>query len=318
VLHSPNRVAWDLRTPDLAVVRRSIAGFLKPFSVEASANGPYDARVCHRRLDRTELTLIDYGNSIRLDAGRMKNFHLVHMPLRGGYWFEAAGERRHVGVGQAHIIRPDLHLRMDWASTCQLLVLRTTDSRLAECSAQLRLGKSESNHGGILSCSKGPGASLGRTIEFVTGELMEEGLMRTGSAAAATADSLVIGALLHAMRSAASSGREQNDYVALADDYIERNLKADLSSSALAAAVGVSCRSLFRAYRALRGTSPMACARNLRLQRVRAELQQEAENGRTISQIAAEWGFTHFGHFCEAYRHTYGETPSDTRRNNSY
>jgi AraC-like DNA-binding protein len=257
------------------------------------------------------LTLIDYGNSIRLDAGCMKRFHLVHIPLRGGYWFEADGERQHVGVGQAHVIRPDLHLRMDWSSGCQLLVLRTTDSRLAECAAQL---KRESIRGSVLSCAKGSGASLGRTVEFLTGELMQGGLLRTGTPAAETADSLLIDALVHAMSSTAEgSTREQNDYVTLAQRYIASNLKSDLSSEAIAAACGVSARSLFRAYRASLGTSPMAWARNLRLQRVRADLQQADLIGRTISRIASDWGFTHFGHFCEAYRRLYGETPSDTR-----
>ncbi|HEX3948244.1 MAG TPA: AraC family transcriptional regulator [Steroidobacteraceae bacterium] len=312
MLHSRAHIAWDLRTPDLAVIRRSISAFLKPFSIEASASGPYDARICHRRLHDTELTLIDYGNSIRLDAGRMKSFHLVHIPLRGGYWFEADGERLHVGIGQAHVIQPDLHLRMDWSSACQLLVLRTTDSRLTECAAQLKAG---SGRGSVLSCVKGPGASLGRTVEFLAGELMAGGLLRTRTAAAETADSLLIDALLHAISSTAQRPTgEQNDYVALAQRYIVRNLKSDLSSAAIAAACGLSPRSLFRACRALLGTSPMAWARNLRLQRVRAELLRTDLIDRTISQIASDWGFTHFGHFCEAYRRLYRETPTDTRR----
>jgi AraC-like DNA-binding protein len=312
LLQSPAHVAWDLRTPDLAVVRRSISAFLKPFSIEASANGAYDARVCHRRLHNTELTLIDYGNSIRLDAGRMKRFHLVHIPLRGGYWFDLDGERQHVGIGQAHVIRPDLHLRMDWSSACRLLVLRTTDARLAERAAQLEGG---SNRGGVMSCMRGPGASLGRTVEFLTGELMEGGLLRTGTQAAETVDTLLIGALVHAMSGTwKGSTRDQNECVALAQAYIVSNLRSDLSSAAIAAACGLSARSLFRAYRALCGTSPMAWARNLRLQRVRAELQRPDFIGRTISQIASDWSFTHFGHFCDTYRRLYCETPTDTRR----
>jgi AraC-like DNA-binding protein len=242
----------------------------------------------------------------------MKRFHLVHIPLRGSYWFEAEGERQQVGVGQAHVIRPDLHLRMDWSSTCQLLVLRSTDSRLAECAALLRGG---SNRGSVLSCTKGPGASLGRTAEFLTGELMEGGLLRTRTPAAEIADSLLIDALVHAMSSAAKRPtREQNDCVGLAQRYIVSNLKSDLSSAAIAAACGVSSRSLFRAYRAMRGTSPMSWARNLRLQRVRADLQRPDLIDQTISQIASDWGFTHFGHFCEVYRRLYGETPTNTRR----
>lgn len=82
--------------------------------------------------------------------------------------------------------------------------------------------------------------------------------------------------------------REQNDYVARAQRYIVSNLKADLSSAAIAAASGVSSRSLFWAYRALRGTSPVAWVRSLRLQYVRAELLRPVMLGRTISQIASD------------------------------
>jgi AraC-like DNA-binding protein len=315
VLRSLAHVAWDLRTPDLAVIRRKISACLKPFSIEASSSGFYDARVCHRRLRNTELTLIDYGNSIRLDAGRMKRFHLVHIPLRGAYWFDADGERSHVGIGQAHIIRPDLHLRMDWPSSCQLLVLRTLDPRLAERLAQL---KGSLGRGTVLSCIKGPGASLGRTVEFLAGELMEDGLLRPRTPAAEAAESLLIDALLHAISNTTDGpDEEQRNCVALAQQYIESNLKSDLSSAAVAAACGLSPRSLFRVYRALLGTSPLAWARNLRLQRVRSELRRPDLISRTISQIASDWGFTHFGHFCASYRRLYGETPTDTRRSAS-
>jgi AraC-like DNA-binding protein len=315
VLNPTAGIAWDLRTPDLAVIRRRITAFLKPFSVEASADGPYDARVCHRKLHNTELTLIDYGNSIGLDAGRMKSFHLVHIPLRGGYWFEADGERLHVGVGQAHIIHPDLHLRMDWSSACQLLVLRSTDPRLGECAARLKHDRTGSNQRSILSCTNGAGASLGRTVEFLAGELMQGGLLRAGTPAAETADSLLIGALVQAMTSpAAGPTPEQEACIGLARQYILRNLNSDLTSAAIVAASGVSSRSLFRAYRASHGMGPLAWARQHRLQRVRAELERADQIGRSISQIASDWGFTHFGHFCYAYRRLYGETPTNTRR----
>jgi hypothetical protein len=87
VLNSPAQIAWDLRTPDLAVIRRSVSAFLKPFSIGASAIGPYDARVCHRRLHNTELTLIDYGSS---SAGDQEMLNAAH--ASAWHWTEVGIE----------------------------------------------------------------------------------------------------------------------------------------------------------------------------------------------------------------------------------
>jgi AraC-like DNA-binding protein len=316
VLHSRARINWDLRTADLAVIRRSISSFLKPFVLEATADGAYDARVCHRKLSSTELTLIEYGGAVRLDAGCMDRFHLIQIPIRGGYWFEVDGERTHVGIGQAHTIPPDMELRMEWSAGCRLLVLRTTDARLSDYDKRLRRVAMRQSKGTIFPCTDGPGASLGRTVAYLAGELMESGLLRAGTPHAQTADCLLIGALVHAI-SSAQPGPERDRYglVERAQRYILGNLKEDLTVAAIVAAAGVSSpRSLFRAFRELNGVSPMAWARHHRLHGVRAELQDLHSNHQSISQIASDWGFTHFGHFCEAYRRLHGETPTDTRR----
>lgn len=39
-----------------------------------------------------------------------------------------------------------------------------------------------------------------------------------------------------------------------------------------------------------------------------------AETGETVTEIAARWGFFHFGRFSAAYADFYGEAPSRTIR----
>jgi AraC-like DNA-binding protein len=213
------------------------------------------------------------------------------------------------------MIRPDLRLRMNMSADLQLLVLRTTDSRFAACESWLQRLARNSNRGTILSCTDGPGASLGRSVAFLAGELMQGGLLRPGTPAADTADSMLISALVHSISSAAEQpAREPHGYILRARQHILSNLKTDLSVATIVAASGVSSRSLFRAFRASHGMSPMAWVRQQRLLQVQAELQQPASRLQTVSQIASSWGFTHFGHFCAAYRRAYGETPTNTRR----
>jgi AraC-like DNA-binding protein len=314
VLVPAARIPWDFRSPDLAVVRRAISACLKPFSLEAAADGPYDARICHRKLIGTELTLINYGAAVSIDAGCMDSFYVVQIPLSGAYWFYADGQRTLIGRGQAHVVHPAVHLRMQLSAACQLLVLRTADSRLRDADTRLPRDTVTSSHGRILSCSEGAGASLGRAVDFLTSELMQSAFVASGTPAASAAEALLIGALLHAMSTPlCSAGRGRPEYLIRAEQHIMRNLDAELAVADIVKASRASARSLFRAFRDAHGASPRLWIRTQRLARVRSELINLAQGHRSVSAIALRWGFTHFGHFCAAYRNLYGETATETR-----
>ncbi|WP_344411955.1 helix-turn-helix transcriptional regulator, partial [Pseudonocardia ailaonensis] len=88
---------------------------------------------------------------------------------------------------------------------------------------------------------------------------------------------------------------------------------AELTLADLAAAVGVTARSLQRGFRETLGVSPMAYVRGARLDRVHAELQA-AQGPAAVTGVATRWGFFHLGRFAAQYRERFGELPSDTAR----
>src|SRR5436190_4413075 len=53
--------------------------------------------------------------------------------------------------------------------------------------------------------------------------------------------------------------------------------------------------------------------RQLRLAAAHASLV-EGSNGTSITEVAARFGFGHFGRFAQDYRQRFGETPSETLR----
>jgi AraC-like DNA-binding protein len=81
----------------------------------------------------------------------------------------------------------------------------------------------------------------------------------------------------------------------------------------MAEVAGVSIRRLQEGFRDYVGTSPRECLTDIRLARVREDLLRGAD-GFTVTDVAMRWGFTHTGRFAAAYRHRYGECPSDTLR----
>jgi AraC family ethanolamine operon transcriptional activator len=97
-----------------------------------------------------------------------------------------------------------------------------------------------------------------------------------------------------------------------AEEYMQGHRAGPLSVLELGRELGVSERTLHYAFQEVRGTSPMAYFRALRLDAVRQELRAAAETA-TVQQIAQRWGFGHTGEFAAAYRRLFGELPSQTR-----
>jgi AraC-like DNA-binding protein len=81
----------------------------------------------------------------------------------------------------------------------------------------------------------------------------------------------------------------------------------------MAEVAGVSIRRLQEGFRSYVGVSPRECLTDIRLARVREDLLRGA-GGFTVTDVAMRWGFTHTGRFAAAYRHKYGECPSETLR----
>jgi AraC family ethanolamine operon transcriptional activator len=106
-----------------------------------------------------------------------------------------------------------------------------------------------------------------------------------------------------------SSNRER--LVRRADDYLRACLREPLSLLELCRELGVSERTLHYAFQEVRGLSPLAYFRAVRLNAVRQELKAAAGTA-TVHEVAQRWGFWHTGEFAAAYRRLFGELPSQT------
>ena len=84
--------------------------------------------------------------------------------------------------------------------------------------------------------------------------------------------------------------------------------------SELCAAAYVSERTLQYAFRDIMGMSPLTYLNRLRLHRARDVLRKANSDSTTVTDVAMNWGFWHFGEFSRAYKNCFGEVPSDTLR----
>ena len=87
--------------------------------------------------------------------------------------------------------------------------------------------------------------------------------------------------------------------------------------SELCAAANVSERTVQNAFQDIMGMSPLTYLHRLRLHRARDELRKARSGSTTVTNVAVNWGFWHFGEFSRAYKNCFGEAPSVTLRQSS-
>ena len=62
------------------------------------------------------------------------------------------------------------------------------------------------------------------------------------------------------------------------------------------------------------GMSPVAYHKRLRLNGARRQLLRASPHETTVTQVALDWGFDHFGRFSVDYRQLFSESPISTLR----
>ncbi len=98
------------------------------------------------------------------------------------------------------------------------------------------------------------------------------------------------------------------------DAYIRRHLQSEIEVAALAEQAHMSTRSLYALFERQLGESPRQYIRRLRLERIRACLEDPGCRVRNLTELALDFGFAHLGRFAEQYRRQFGELPSETLR----
>lgn len=102
--------------------------------------------------------------------------------------------------------------------------------------------------------------------------------------------------------------------VRVAEDYSKERPEEHLRMVDLCEATQVSERTLQYAFKRCLGISPMNYLKRHRLHQVRYKLKQCRSEETTVTSVACQFGFFHFGDFSQSYKTQFGELPSDTLR----
>ncbi|WP_096779764.1 AraC family transcriptional regulator [Zobellella denitrificans] len=305
-----------LASQDPAEVQHTIATLFKPHRL-IIPDGTDRLDTCLHSIPLGQLSLnrLSYGNEVCIQPGRLDDFFLIQMPLKGAAQIHAGTQDFHSQGDRGVIISPTLPLDMIWSQDCDQIMLKIDRQKLEQ------------------SCSSYLGRPIKAPLVFDLclswqSDLCWHGMMQYFSQMVKQADypallkgqleQLIIHTLLLTQPHNYSQDLNKASSVAprhvkKVEDYIDAHAEQDISPAMLAELAGVSLRTLYSGFRSFRNITPMEHLRNVRLHRVRKELL-EAATTRSITDIATYWGFGHMGRFSAEYKKLFGENPNETRR----
>ncbi|MEL7029638.1 MAG: helix-turn-helix transcriptional regulator [Pseudomonadota bacterium] len=301
-------------------VQALISTLLPPFEV-ARARAPRSrSEVSNAPLASSAVVGIRHSDAVRVSGRLEGETVMAAAPLARSYRaLGAKGGDVLVPVGRGLLLWPGEPYDFVLEEGACTLIVRTTTDRLRRPEAiSVREDDGAARAAGAFDARTPGGAALLRLGRFLLTEADQNQRFfashetRVGIEAALL-DSLTL-ALDDAARGPAPGVPQDRprQIVEEAEAYIAADLGRRVSIGDVAAHVGVSRRTLHRAFQALHGCTPMIWTREQRLLRAHAELRRGDPHKDKVIDIAGRWGFDNPGLFSGLYRARFGKRPSET------
>ncbi len=291
-----------------------------PAPARPVGRGRFHARQHHLPGERLSLNFIEYGAKTLIAPGELRDFYLLQIPLRKGAAIAHGTRRYYSHAERAALLNPHQATTMIWEEGCEQLLVRIDRAAMqAHLEAQIGdLAAPPLTFDGPLDATGGTGAALVRLVRYLVDEA-DRGTPTLGGGSLMARQ--IEGALMTGLLEAPGHnyvhrlGREARAapprHVRQAEEYMRAHLDRPLTVEDVAAAVGVSARTLQIGFRTHRQSTPMAFLRDARLEQAHRELLSP-DPATSVTDVATRWGFNHFGRFAGVYRQRFGCTPRET------
>ncbi len=273
------------------------------------------------QLGHLALSYVTYGEEVEIDAGEPGNFFMVHCIDHGHTEMKVGRSTLVSNARMGTVSSATLGLRMRWSANCGHLVLKVERPALERHLSDL-LGDGvirPIEFAPELPAESGPGTGFRRMIDFLSLEFERDDTFFASPLGIHRIEQTLMTLLLttlpnnYAAALSAQASPAAPRHVLRAEEYIRANAERAITIGEIAQAAGVSARTLFEGFQRFRGTTPLAMLKNVRLERVYAELKQAGPSA-CVTTVALKWGFVHLSRFAQMYRSRYGELPSQTLR----
>ena len=271
------------------------------------------ASLSHRSFGSLDLCRISYGGSVRVTSPALETIYHLQVLLQGHCLWRGYSQEHYFTPGELLLINPDDPVDLTYSDDCEKFIVKLP-ARLIERACSDNHWQSPSD--GVRFASRhqlqqldGFASLLGLVCDEAESEqslpLVQEHYTR-----------IIATKLLGLLSNNVSRQElaESSPSFERLVQFIDDNLKQDISLEQLAQLAHMSPRSLYALFDKHLGTTPKHYIRQRKLERVRACLSDPVARVRNVTEVALDYGFLHLGRFSESYRSAFGELPSDTRR----
>lgn len=277
----------------------------------------------HARVGRIDLRFLSWNCEAKCETAtfRTPDHHVVlHIPLRGEFEASQGDNWIKVKPGDALVVSTPGVLRRRWEGQCDLLNLRIGREvvNLAAFKTAKELGDQP-----LTLIHLDQSLALARFIETIIHDLSGDHSTLSDAAAATHAERLLSLLLLRSLRK--HDGRAITDrsqvapyYVRRAEQFVSDNYMKPIDIEDLAAATGVSSRTLYYGFKQHRGASPGKYLKGFRLLRARRSLLEAQMHGGRVGEVAASVGYNNKSQFARDYKEYFGESPTATLKGLRY
>jgi AraC-like DNA-binding protein len=258
---------------------------------------------------------LGYGTEVEISTPALPDFYLFQVTLAGDVNIRSAGYDIPLPTGSVFVMNPGQSYRKHWGKESRQLILKLPQHAVErQARNDLESDRIQSvRFAPVVMNSAREAFSLVRYIGTICADLTDPNGL--ASSAAVRYRSSILSAILdpcersHRRVSAHRAARNASR-VRRAEAYLREHFSEPVSS-ALATAAGVSVRTLQSGFQRYRNTTPSRLLRDIRLDRVRAEI---LKGNASVTEAAFDAGFQHLGRFARSYAERFGETPSETLR----
>jgi AraC-like DNA-binding protein len=286
---------------------------------------PHTLDVYHNMVHFGHFSLhyLEYGLETYISLNGIDDHSFVLVPLHGEAQILSGRQRATVGVGWAAVTSAPDSLSMQWSRDCRMLVMKLdATSLLHRLSALVRAATDEPLRFELaMDLRAGPPSTWWRYVEWLVDSVNADDGLVTARGMATPVWNHLGTALLLAQPSNYTIRINRHDpgvglhYVRTALDLIEAHPERPLTVRDIAAAAGVSVRTLQQGFRAELLDTPINHLYGVRLQRVHDDLRDtNPDSGVTVDEITAYWRVAQTSKFYRDYRERFGETPAATKR----
>jgi AraC-like DNA-binding protein len=283
----------------------------------SDAGYTYSIRWNQADLDKTSISYCDSPTSVRIVSSPVGHSYRFGIHEEGAHIQRINGQEIILTQTRAGIHAPGQEIEMKTLPFRALML--TFDGAFVEKPLERRFGRLPpfEEWACELSVRSGPAACLRSLSRWMASELdRPSSWLLASRSTAARLERALLGLFLDSLGQLRPPQRRPNDDLAIrqikrVEEWMDAHFADPVTVDDLADVAGLSVRSLQNAFRRLRGCTPMEALTRRRLNAAREALAAALPQA-TVTQVAADCGFFHFGRFAEYYRRSFGETPSVT------